>query len=257
MNNINEQIELWRHREYIVSKSNTLIQNSRFNLSVQEQKAIAYILSLIKPNTEIIEYEFSIIHFLNVLGLTHSGKNYKDMKKVLKGLVSNVIWITLPNGTETTINWLSKVYLTKQSGTCKIILDADMLPYLLNLREKFLSYHLYNILCLSSKYSIRLYEILKSYLYIKTKIFKIDELKELLMPVSSSSSKSYSEFKVFNRNILAKSISEINDITDIYIEYTTIKHIRSVVAIEFKIRKKANNEQMITFSKLEKILDNK
>ena len=72
-----------------------------------------------------------------------------------------------------------------------------------------------------------------------------------------SSSKSYSEFKVFNRNILAKSIAEINDITDIYIEYTTIKHIRSVVAIEFKIRKKANNEQMITFSKLEKILDNK
>ena len=139
MNNIDTQIELWRHREYIVSKSNTLIQNSRFNLSVQEQKAIAYILSLIKPNTQIIEYEFSIIHFLNVLGLTHSGKNYKDMKKVLKGLVSNVIWITLPNGTETTINWLSKVYITKQSGTCKIILDTDMLPYLLNLREKFLS----------------------------------------------------------------------------------------------------------------------
>lgn len=254
MNHINEQIELWRHREYIVSKSNTLIQNSRFNLSVQEQKAIAYILSLIKPNTEIIEYEFSIIHFLNVLGLTHSGKNYKDMKKVLKGLVSNVIWITLPNGTETTINWLSKVYLTKQSGTCKIILDADMLPYLLNLREKFLSYRLYNILCLSSKYSLRLYELLKSYLYIKTKIFKIDELKELLM---LGSSKSYSEFKVFNRNILSKSISEINNMTDIYIEYNTIKQIRSVVAIEFKIRKKANNEQMITFSKLEKILDNK
>ena len=84
----------------------------------------------------------------------------------------------------------------------------------------------------------------------------VDELKELLM-LGSSSSKSYSEFKVFNRNILSKSISEINDITDIYIEYTTIKHIRSVVAIEFKIRKKANNEQMITFSKLEKILDNK
>ena len=255
MNDINEQIELWRHREYIVSKSNTLIQNSRFNLSVQEQKAIAYILSLIKPNTEIIEYEFSIIHFLNVLGLTHSGKNYKDMKKVLKSLVSNVIWITLPNGTETTVNWLSKVYLTKQSGTCKIILDADMLPYLLNLKEKFLSYHLYNILCLSSKYSIRLYEILKSYLYIKSKTFKIDELKELLM--LGSSSKSYSEFKVFNRNILSKSISEINDITDIYIEYNTIKNVRSVVAIEFKIRKKANNEQMITFYKLEKILDNK
>ena len=131
-----------------------------------------------------------------------------------------------------------------------------MLPYLLNLREKFLSYHLYNILCLSSKYSIRLYEILKSYLYIKTKIFKVDELKELLM-LGSSSSKSYSEFKVFNRNILAKSICEINEMTDIYIEYTTIKQIRSVVAIEFKIRKKANNEQMITFSKLEKILDNK
>ena len=255
MNDINNNIELWRHREYIVSKSNTLIQNSRFNLSVQEQKAIAYILSLIKPNTEIIEYEFSIIHFLNVLGLTHSGKNYKDMKKVLKGLVSNVIWITLPNGTETTINWLSKVYLTKQSGTCKIILDADMLPYLLNLREKFLSYHLYNILCLSSKYSIRLYEILKSYLYIKTKIFKVDELKELLM--LGSSSKSYSEFKTFNRNIIKKSINEINELTDLYVTYNTIKIGHFVSAINFTIKEKTNLDKTLTFSKLEKILDNK
>ena len=251
-----DSIDLWRKREYVVSKSNIIIQQSRYSLSMQEQKALAYICSLIKPTDTTLTYEFNILDFCAVLGITHSGKNYSDIKRTLKNLVSKVMWLKLDNDTETTVNWLSKVYINKHQGICKIILDNDLAPYLLNLREKFLSYGLYNVLALRSKYSLRLYELLKSYLYLNNKTFKVDELKELLM-LGSSSSKSYSEFKVFNRNILAKSISEINDITDIYIEYTTIKHIRSVVAIEFKIRKKGNNEQMITFSKLEKILDNK
>ena len=250
-----DSIDLWRKREYVVSKSNIIIQQSRYSLSMQEQKALAYICSLIKPTDTTLTYEFNILDFCAVLGITHSGKNYSDIKRTLKNLVAKVMWLKLDNDTETTVNWLSKVYINKHQGICKIILDNDLAPYLLNLREKFLSYGLYNVLALRSKYSLRLYELLKSYLYLNNKTFKVDELKELLM--LDSSSKSYSEFKVFNRNILAKSISEINDITDIYIEYTTIKQIRSVVAIEFKIRKKANNEQMITFSKLEKILDNK
>lgn len=251
-----DSIDLWRKREYVVSKSNIIIQQSRYSLSMQEQKALAYICSLIKPTDTTLTYEFNILDFCAVLGITHSGKNYSDIKRTLKNLVSKVMWLKLDNDTETTVNWLSKVYINKHQGICKIILDNDLAPYLLNLREKFLSYGLYNVLALRSKYSLRLYELLKSYLYLNNKTFKIDELKELLM-LGSSSSKSYSEFKVFNRNIIKKSINEINELTDLYVTYNTIKIGHFVSAINFTIKEKTNLDKTLTFSKLEKILDNK
>ena len=166
-----DSIDLWRKREYVVSKSNIIIQQSRYSLSMQEQKALAYICSLIKPTDTTLTYEFNILDFCAVLGITHSGKNYSDIKRTLKNLVAKVMWLKLDNDTETTVNWLSNVYINKHQGIIKIIVDYDIAAYLLNLREKFLSYGLYNVLALRSKYSLRLYELLKSYLYLNNKTF--------------------------------------------------------------------------------------
>ena len=47
--NENEKQEILKAREYIVSKSNVLVQKSRYNLSVTEQRTIAFICSKIKP----------------------------------------------------------------------------------------------------------------------------------------------------------------------------------------------------------------
>ncbi|WP_408609851.1 RepB family plasmid replication initiator protein [Konateibacter massiliensis] len=47
-------------------------------------------------------------------------------------------------------------------------LDEGMTPYLFDLQEKFTSYGLYNILKMKSQYSIRFFEILKSYTYQKS-----------------------------------------------------------------------------------------
>jgi len=53
-------------------------------------------------------------------------------------------------------------------------------PYLFNLKEKFTQYQLYNILAMKSAFSVRIYELVKSYTYQKSKTFKIDELLQNL-----------------------------------------------------------------------------
>ena len=64
-----EQIRILTKKEYFVVKGNELIQKSRFELSLQEQKTIAYICSMIKPINTLdringvpfqLEYEFNI-----------------------------------------------------------------------------------------------------------------------------------------------------------------------------------------------------
>ena len=69
-----------------VVKSNDLIQKSRFDLSLQEQKIILYLISQITPYDEEFKlYEFSIQDFCNICGIDHtSGGNYADLKKAVK-----------------------------------------------------------------------------------------------------------------------------------------------------------------------------
>ena len=63
-------------------------------------------------------------------------------------------------------------------------LDNDMRPYLLNLKANYTSYELVYTLHFKSKYSIRLYEIVRSFQYHPDKpfrkIYPVDELRELL-----------------------------------------------------------------------------
>ena len=68
-----------------VVKSNDLIQKSRFDLSLQEQKIVLYLISQITPYDEEFKlYEFSIPDFCKICGIDHtSGGNYADLKKAV------------------------------------------------------------------------------------------------------------------------------------------------------------------------------
>lgn len=60
-----ESFEIEKSKGYLVVKSNDLIQRNRFELSLPEQKTVAYICSMIQPmQTEEsgfqLEYEFKI-----------------------------------------------------------------------------------------------------------------------------------------------------------------------------------------------------
>lgn len=143
--------------------------------------------------------------------------------------------MTLENGTETTVNWVNKVWTNKRSGKARIRLDEDMTPYLFDLQEKFLAYGLKNILAMKSQFSIRLYEILKSYSFQKGKTFEVDELKKILMVENV---KSYENFNLFKTKVLVVAQEEINELTDIFVNFEPILKGRKTVKVKFTIEKK-------------------
>lgn len=236
-----ESFELTKKKGYLVVKGNDLIQRNRFELSLMEQKTVAYICSMIKPIDSGFqsEYEFKIREYCKICGIDYdNGKNYQDVKATLKKLRDKSMWLTLPDGSETVVGWLDRVTTNKKSGLAHIRIDDRLIPYLFDLKQQFTQYQLYNILGMKSAFSVRIYELMKSYSFRHTIIFELNELKELLMVEHV---KSYVNYKDFRVKVLEKAQTEINELTDINIEFEPIKTGRKVTSIKFIIEEKFKN----------------
>lgn len=267
---LEEKEALLKARNYIVAKSNQIVQKSRYNFSVAEQRTISYICSLIKPIQAIdrakeipfqLDYEFNILDYCRICGIEDNGRVYEECKAILKGLRDRSMWLTLEDGSEVTVGWLAKARANKKSGIVKIKIDEDLAPYLFDLKSKFLSYGLKNILNMKSQYSIRLYELLKSYHDSRIKLEKtskkvswtieLDELKRKLM---IDELKAYNDFAKVRTKVLEVAQKEINELTDISIYFEPITKGRKTEKVKFTITMKSPMERYIANNKNDKLL---
>lgn len=241
------------NRYNTVVKANTLIQRSRFSLTAQQQKIVLFIISQIEPYDEEFKlYEFKITEFCRVCGIEPKGDIYSLLKHQIKAISDKSLWIELEGGNETLVRWIEKPYIDKKSGTVKIKLDEDMKPYLLQLKERFTEYDLIYTLNFKSKYSIRLYEYLKSIHYKKSKPYSqsmdIDKFQKML-------DSNYEDFKDFHTRVLKPAQKEINTYSDIHFEYELIKEGRKVIAITISIETKEVIERMRITTENERLLE--
>ena len=231
-----QQLEADRH--YSVVKSNKLIQQSRHSLSTTEQKIILYLLTKIKPKDNDLKiYDFQIRDFCSVCGISNSGTNYTDLKAAIKKLADKSFWVKTDNGEETLVRWIEKPYIEPHSGTMRIKLDVEMRPYLLGLKTKFTQYEIYYVLAMKSQYSIRVYELLKSYEFERNKKWEITEFKKLV------GAEKYQRHADFTRKVLDIAFREINELGDIRIDYTLEKVSRTYKFITFLINSKEDIEE--------------
>lgn len=237
---------------YSVSKDNQLVQRSRYSLSLSEQKTIAYICSMIKPikaedrakKTPFqLEYTFDIREYCKVCEIDYdNGNNYKKVKETLKKLSDRSMWVTFDKNPDEEVlcRWLQKVRTNKKSGKAIIEIDRDLAPYLFDLQQRFTAYPLYNILPMQSAFSIRLYELLKSYAHLGGHTFDLDELKRLLMVEDV---KSYKDFSLFRIKVLKVAQEEIKKWTDMEVEFEAITKGKKTIKVKFTIKEKRVKEE--------------
>ena len=226
-------------RNQFVVKSNDLIQKSRYSFNLEAQRIILFAISKIKPQDTVNEwYEFSVSDICHACGITDdSGANYILIKNYLKELRDKSWFIDLPDGTSTTVSWLDKVKINQGSGTVQVRFDEDLSNFLFDLRRRYTQYKLDTVLCFKSKYSIRLYELMKSYLMRDTLIknaekdidFALDDLKKRM------DAETYNRYADFKRKVLTPAIREINRFSDdmsiTYEEITSGKKVEKIVFI--------------------------
>ena len=118
-------------RDNTVRKSNNLIFNTHFNLTLRQQKIMFFITSQIDYNdTEFQEYTFKIVDFCRICDIdTVGGTSYKALKEAVKTLADKSIWITRDDGIETLLRFIEKPEIDKKRGEITVRLDKDMKPF--------------------------------------------------------------------------------------------------------------------------------
>lgn len=232
-------------RDSKIVKSNDLIQKSRFNLSLEEQRIVLYLLAQVNPyDDDFKEYTITLREFCTICGIVQNGKGArKHIKNSVYTLAQKAIWIELPNNVETLVRWVEKPYIDNKNGIIRIRLDKDLKPYLLRLKSNFTEYELIYTLAFKSKYSHRLYELITSVHYDKTKDYEytwpVDELKKRL------DAENYKSFGAFHQRVLRPAIYEIREYSDKIITYELIKSGKTITHVRFYIKIKGAFDRLL------------
>lgn len=221
-------------KNYVVTKSNYFIKNSSYDLSIEEQRIILTLASMVQPEDQDFKsYQIKIADFIEMLGISSQTK-YTELPKITKELMRKVFEISdEETGKLIQVAWLSAVVYEKNSGVIELEFSPHLKPYMLNLKGFYTKYKLHNVLSMKSKYSPRLYELLKLNEYQKKGFsVHIDELRKLFKAENI-----YPKYNDFKKHIILKSQEELEQFSDIRFEFVECKMPRQVKYINFYVFK--------------------
>ena len=164
---------------------------------------------------------------------TDIDNSYRYLAKAINKLMKTDIKIERPeNQSIVMINVCSKAEYIKREGYVTIKFTDDIMPYLSQVRKKFVLYNLKEIANFGSLYTTRLYELIQEFKETGYMIKSVDKLREIF--AVGNSFKRYNDFKRFTFDHACK---EINDHYKMNLGYEELKEKRKVVAIKFVFKK--------------------
>ena len=130
------------------------------------------------------------------------------------------------------INVCSMAKYNKKEGYITIEFTDRIMPYLSQVRQKFVLYNLKEIANFGSLYTTRLYELIQEFKETGYMIKSVDKLREIF--AVGNSFKRYNDFKRYTFDHACK---EINDNYQMNLGYEEMKEGRKVVSIKFVFKK--------------------
>lgn len=240
---------------YNVQKSNSLAMSSIFDFSEVEMDVANYLTVLVKPPVEDYEnkekrydlvYDIDFSTLCHLTGTMRNGKTYKSYAKALNSLREKSVMVRLEDGRITPLFWIKDWIYDKNTGVAKVEISEKMIPLIIDLKTKYLTYKPEFSFLMRGKYSKRLYEELKAfcngYKGKSKEIIYQTNLDGLKQRLSLENKSTYDNFAHFSEKVLNRAIEEINERTDIIVRYEGIKEGRRVVDIRFIIIYKSKEE---------------
>lgn len=154
---------------------------------------------------------------------------YKVLQQISKKIARTALTIEKPDLFETwEVPVCQNAKYNKKEGSLTIKFNEDIMPYLMQVKRKFVLYNLKDIANFGSLYTTRLYELIQEfkdtgYLY-KT----IDQLRHVF--AVGNRYKLYGDFK---RKTFAHAVNEINNQYEMDLTFEEIRTGRKITAIAF------------------------
>ena len=230
----------------LVVKDNALVQASH-RLNEVEQRLILLAILKIREKFDTVEAAQNqeiTIHADDYIRIFNVERNaaYKSLKKAVVGLYRAEWGYQYINQRGNVAvryeRFTQSAEYVEAEATVKFMFSNAIIPLLVELERSFTSYEIEQIANLSSRYSMRLFEMLMqyydkrikkgwleiSYIDLRFRFGLIENEYELM-----------SNFKKF---VLDRSVKQINENTDYLIEYDQKKQGRKIVGFHFEIRLK-------------------
>lgn len=218
---------------YYVVSHNDLITKANHDLTARELKIMDFVISKIKPDDHNFNLvETSLYEMGQLFGYARSGKNYSDLAKAIGTLrKKEVLILDEQDRTITQTGWVESAKY-HENGQVEIRLSRDLAPYLLQLKSDYTQYLLFDTVQLDSKYSIRLYKLMREADKDKGKSCPTLQATPEELAKMMGAPKSYT-FGQFNQKVLTPAMDEINlKIDDMDLRMNKGTRGRKVVLVE-------------------------
>ncbi|WP_180092838.1 replication initiation protein RepM [Acinetobacter sp. YH16040] len=225
----------------LVVKDNALM-NASYNLEVTEQRLI--LLAIINARqtgngiTADSKLEIHANDYASRFNVSNDGA-YKALKSAVLNLFDRQFSFKEEEkkGNVGTVKsrWVSRIKYIDDSATLEITFAPDVVPLITRLEQQFTSYQLKQVTQLTSKYAIRLYELIIAWREVG-KVPQI-ELSDFRNRIGLENTE-YTAMCDFKKRVLEPAIKQINEHTDIVTTYEQHKKGRSITGFSFKFKQK-------------------
>ena len=171
--------------------------------------------------------EFSAVFNTNI------DNSYKVLRKAVDKLMTTNLKVERQQSLELwKINVCSMAKYNKNEGRIIIKFTDDIMPYLAQVRKKFVLYNLKEISNFGSLYTTRLYELIQEFKETGWILKSVEQLREIF-----TVGEKFKAYKDLKRHTFAHACQELNDNYDMDLRFEEIKEGRKVVAVKFLFKK--------------------
>ena len=205
------------------------------------------ILFMVLSGLEVGKMEYTI-HVQDIEAITGRKWNLKQLREATESIGSRMFEIETHEQIRQI--WLfSNVDYILGTGSFTVGINPKASPYFFELKNNFTALQLKSVLNCSSKYAKRLYAIACQWRSVGSKRFEIEELKKMLGLIDKKGNEQFVEITAFKKFVLEIAKKQINENTDIEIDFELKKRGRSFHWITLHINSQKFKQLEIEFDK--------
>ena len=205
------------------------------------------ILFMVLSGLEVGKLEYTI-HVQDIEAITGRKWNLKQLREATESIGSRMFEIETHEQIRQI--WLfSNVDYILGTGSFTVGINPKASPSFFELKNNFTAMQLKSVLNCSSKYAKRLYAIACQWRSVGSKRFEIEELKKMLGLIDKKGNEQFVEITAFKKFVLEIAKKQINENTDIEIDFELKKRGRSFHWITLHINSQKFKQLEIEFDK--------
>lgn len=215
----------------LVTKSNTFI---RAHVKA-DSKSFYHILNIVASKIGPNDKDFAVyqIPVRDILRSSPNagvgGQRYKAAADIIDKVMSTKLYLPKADQKLNVYTLFSKIELDEENNYIAVGIHPELKPHFLDLKAHYTQMRLNDLLVISSKYSIRLFEILMSWRNMPAYVAELDELHNMLgTPLSMRK-----DFRQFRVRILEPAQRDIYNKTEFYFDWAPLTKGRRVDRIKF------------------------